>query len=932
MSGSATSTLDIILRDDVSPAAKAIAASLEKVEAEAKQLDEALAKSGTRNSLQSRLKSLGATREQIEGTAKAWQDYAKAEGLAMDKAGQWSAKQAAQAKNWENVAVAKLRADRGVERAQAFSEAAAAKRSEDLREREGKKRVEEAARIAKAEVDANLRAAEQEARDRRRIAQQEVRDRRRADEAQHRHEEVLAQHREHAIERQGFRHYALSSAAMAVSAHAIAHVGGEAWEKGAELQHERIGLRNAGRTPEQVREIEEAARATIANAPTASMVESMKVVAETTAAFGSVHHAIENLPFMMKAMSVLKTAGGDNIHGDAASVGQAFAKTFEERQTKPEDFEKEAKAMIPAMVATGGTFNPEQLYMFAQQAKSALPSLSMRFLSKIAPSLIGAQGGERAGTGLNAFESVISGKANDKKQAQEWLSLGLLDPKGVIMKNGQATSWRSGAVKDTKLAMTDPLEWAEKYLIPALKKKGVDTEDREAVKMVLDTMFRNQNSNMFASEITQAASRARLHKDEDLYGQTGQFDEIYKRNLQDFGVASGALKEALGNLASAATAPMMHMAANGLVSLAGRLNQLAELGFQHPNIAAGVGVGVGAAALGGAGWLSYQLMNGFGLGSSAKALDAAAAHLMSVGGGPGGTFNKLPGAIVPAGGGVTGAVAVPAAVEAGAAIIAGGLAVGAVALVKAAAEAQQPGKGGLYSAPTFGTMPLDQLRLADLEQERDSLKAKIAATKAAEKLPGTSDVPNFPLQTRLHDIEDPIRELAAGLDLLAKLPRENDRETRARPWTKPNDYVPLPPVRPADPPLEPEPGYPALDQRTFGAYRHKMEPAADAGQMPAATPPPGYSGPTVDTSSMKNAAAEATETGQHIATALNVTASPKVEMGSLQAAVALAERFVAVMAQANAVAGSAPGRVGAPGPSLASRMRGSHTGNASAIG
>ncbi len=631
MSGSATSTLDIVLNDDVSPAAKRIASALERVETEAKQLDETLAKSGTRNTLQARLKSLGATKDQIEGTAKAWADYAKAEGLAMDKAGQWTAKQAAQAKNWENVAVAKLRADRGVERAQAFAEAAAAKRSEDLREREAKKQVEEAAKTAKAEATARERVAEMaarderkrqetaardaqrlaetEARDRRRAAEQEARDEqqrverrmrddariaehaqreeRRTAEAQQRHEEMLAHQRDHAIERQGFRHFVLSSAAMAVSAQAIAHTGEHAWEHGAELQHERLGLRNAGRTPEEVRQIEEASRATIANTPTASIVESMKVVAETTAAFGSVHHAIDNLPFMMKAMSVLMTAGGDNIHGDAASVGQAFAKTFEERQTRPEDFEKEAKAMIPAMVATGGMFNPEQLYMFAQQAKSALPSLSMRFLSKIAPSLIGAQGGERAGTGLNAFESVISGKANDKKQAQEWLSLGLLDPKGVIMKNGQATSWRSGAVTDTKLAMTDPLGWAEKYLIPALKKKGVDTEDREAVKMVLDTMFRNQNSNMFASEITQAASRARLHKDEDLFSKTGEFDEIYKRNLQDFGVASGALKEALGNLAAAATAPMMHVAANGLVFLASRLNQLAELAFQHPNIAAG---------------------------------------------------------------------------------------------------------------------------------------------------------------------------------------------------------------------------------------------------------------------------------------------------------------------------------------------------------
>ncbi len=399
---------------------------------------------------------------------------------------------------------------------------------------------------------------------------------------------------------------------MAVSAHAMVHVGEQAWEQGAELQHERIGLQNAGRTPEEIREIERAARGVQASTPTSGFIESLKTVAETTAAFGSVEHAIDNLPFISKMTSILKTAGGDNIHGDAAQLGQAFAKTFEERQTKPEDFEAEAKQMIPAMVATGGTFNPEQLYAFAQQAKSALPSLSMRFLSKIAPSLIGAQGGERAGTGLKAFEDVIAGKVNDKKQAEEFLHLGLLDPKMAIMKAGHAVGWKSGAVKDTFLAMTDPLAWSEQYLIPALKKQGVDTSNREATQMILNTMFRNQNANMFATEIAQEASRARLHKDEELYGKVGSFDEIYARNLQDFGVAAGALKSALGNLAGAVTAPLMGRVRPAWSRWPARSTSC-RTGAGAPDhrgdrrrVAAG-------GALAGAGWSAYSLYNGFGL-------------------------------------------------------------------------------------------------------------------------------------------------------------------------------------------------------------------------------------------------------------------------------------------------------------------------------
>lgn len=434
----------------------------------------------------------------------------------------------------------------------------------------------------------------------------------------------------------GVVNYALTSAAMAVSAHEIGHIIAEGWHEGADLQHERMQLKNAGRTPEEMREMEAAGRSAISDLPTAGFTETMKVMAETTSAFGSVHHAIDNLPFMMKAMSVLKSAGGDHIKGDAAAVGQAFAKTFEERQTHAEDFQKEASAMIPAMVATGGLFNPEQLYAFAQQAKSALPNYDMRFLSKIAPSLITAQGGERAGTAANAFNSIVMGKVNDKKQTEAWEKFGLLDDSKVLKKAGHAVSWTAGAVKETDLALTDPLEWAEKVVLPAMRAKGVDVDNRLELAKVLGTMFRNQNGNMFANEIMQAASRGRLHKDEALYNKTGNLDEIYKNDLGEFNVASGALGESLKTLGAAATAPMMHRVGEALSWLAGELNQVSAFGLRHPTMAATAGVTAAGGALAAAGWIGKKLWDGFGLKGSAVALDRAAAHLMMVGGRPGG--------------------------------------------------------------------------------------------------------------------------------------------------------------------------------------------------------------------------------------------------------------------------------------------------------
>ena len=185
------------------------------------------------------------------------------------------------------------------------------------------------------------RSAERAARDQQRLEQRQARE-------AHQRAEGMGHH--------GFGNYVMQSAAAAAGAGEIVHLGREAIDQGADLQHERIGMQNAGRTPAEMEMIETAARRVVGAQPTASMLDAMKVVAETTTAFGSVEHAVSNLPFMMQTMSVLKAAGGEHLHGGAGDVGRALAKTFEERQTRPEDFEAEAKAMIPAMVVSGVFF------------------------------------------------------------------------------------------------------------------------------------------------------------------------------------------------------------------------------------------------------------------------------------------------------------------------------------------------------------------------------------------------------------------------------------------------------------------------------------------------------------------------------------------------------------------------------------------------
>lgn len=263
---------------------------------------------------------------------------------------------------------------------------------------------------------------------------------------------------------------------------------------------------------------------------------------------------------------------------------------------------------------------------FAQQAKSSLQGYNERFLTGITPSIVGTMGGDRAGTAANAFNGVIDGKVNDKKQAEEWLRLGLLDKSQAIMKAGHAMGWRTGAIKDTALAHADPLQWMEDVVLPALREKGgrdgkgIDVDDKEALKQAQATLFRNQNANFFANELSQKNMRSRLHKDEGLMTQVGSMDDIYKRNLaSDPKVALTGLKAVLENLMTTTTGPGMPFAAKNITGLATAIQAVSNAASDHPALATAAGASVAAAGLAGAGALSYGIANGFGLGASAVA-------------------------------------------------------------------------------------------------------------------------------------------------------------------------------------------------------------------------------------------------------------------------------------------------------------------------
>ncbi len=242
-----------------------------------------------------------------------------------------------------------------------------------------------------------------------------------------------------------------------------------AFEGGEELAHEMQGLRNAGRSAEEVADGLREANAAIADMPTATLSNSIKLLNETTGAYGDYKHAVENLKFNSKLGDVLKNTLGTE---DPAHELGSLIKALEIRgsASNPEKYRREAEKIGQAMVFYGGRLKAEEIHTFATNAPTAIKRLDEDFLTTTAPALIQEMGGQKAGTGLTAFRKVIQGGITDQEQAKAWVDLGMITGNAVKRdkKTGQIIGWRPGAMKDSAKAYANPLKFMEEDILPGL--------------------------------------------------------------------------------------------------------------------------------------------------------------------------------------------------------------------------------------------------------------------------------------------------------------------------------------------------------------------------------------------------------------------------------------------------------------------------------
>jgi hypothetical protein len=375
-------------------------------------------------------------------------------------------------------------------------------------------------------------------------------------------------------------------------------------KQGADLQAEGQHLRNVGRTPKDMEEIEAKASEVARTVPTSTKAENLKAINETIGAFGSVHHAVENLEQFQKIASVVKSIAGDKIGIDAGQMAYYMARFGEMRGTvqDPKRFRSETDQLAQAMYFTRGNFNPTELFHFGRRAGTAtLRNYSQDYTTRVLPSIITEMTGDTAGVQARAFKDLIQGRIRDRVQVKAWQDLGLIDPKKVRQgKGGEPMSWQADAMKNWKLAFTDPDKWMDTTVIPAMRAKGFDPSDPFVLTKFFGEMARNSSSNNMMTLLGDPQQRARIQKDRTLMNEVKPINEIYSENLtKNPHVALEAFTAQFNNLLAVAAGPSMQKAGEGLATLSAALSNLSGMAEKHPQWAtAGLLAAVGGAGLG----------------------------------------------------------------------------------------------------------------------------------------------------------------------------------------------------------------------------------------------------------------------------------------------------------------------------------------------
>lgn len=347
------------------------------------------------------------------------------------------------------------------------------------------------------------------------------------------------------------------------------------------------------------------------NVITTTATENLRTLLDLKNVLGDFGEARMALPIVSRIQSVLAASSEEKISGNSKDLAYSMAKALDiigAAQNK-ESFESQAEQMAKVIIATQGRVTPEAFKSTFQYARQAKYGLSDAFKYQILPSLIqenaagGGGGGGSRGVGpmLAAFYRTTNQGYINKKSLPILESLGLVGASSALKTTTSGTT--VGHFKGWELAGSNPFEWVQTVLMPAIYKQFGKDVSKQKIQDIINQAFRgNQLGASLALEF--ALKPVNFLRDQQNIIKTMSTADAYKAAISnDPNTAFGALSAQWTNFKTAFLMGVVPVLIPALMNLTHLFNDMAAWARANPNLAKNIGIGLtaifGALAIGG---------------------------------------------------------------------------------------------------------------------------------------------------------------------------------------------------------------------------------------------------------------------------------------------------------------------------------------------
>ena len=257
-----------------------------------------------------------------------------------------------------------------------------------------------------------------------------------------------------------------------------------------------------------------------------SKLDNLELMRDAITVFNDRHHAEEAMPILADMKFANEAAFGTEQGDDNSRKFMDMMKVIEMRggANNKADFERNANMVQQVITATGGRVGAADWMHVIKRGKLAAKGFDEKeFFYRLEP-LVQEMGGDAVGTGLTAaYQNLYQGRTT-KRAAQNLDRLGLIGDYSKVKhdKVGQTAQLNPGALKGADIFRRSQFEWMEKVLIPALRAKGVESE--QETLDAIGSIFSNTNAGALMATMYQ--QRAMVQKGYDLNAKAANIKDL----------------------------------------------------------------------------------------------------------------------------------------------------------------------------------------------------------------------------------------------------------------------------------------------------------------------------------------------------------------------------------------------------------------------